>query len=83
MPRSPLEVDQLRARALQGDTLADLTDKEREWVWRSLLKAIRMREVCELLDWTERKYRRALPAIQRMYDERIAAYKAEKARKKR
>jgi hypothetical protein len=31
-----------RARALRGDALADLTDNQREWVWRSLLRGVRL-----------------------------------------
>src|SRR5579871_6556912 len=44
--RSSREVDQLRARALVDDELAELTDAEREWVWRSVLKGIRIDEAC-------------------------------------
>jgi hypothetical protein len=32
------EVDVQRARALRGDTLEELTESQREWVWRSLLR---------------------------------------------
>lgn len=40
--RQSAEVDRWRARALVGDALADLTDAQREWVWRSLLKGVRL-----------------------------------------
>jgi hypothetical protein len=36
------EVDVQRARALRGDELEDLTESQREWVWRSLLRGVRL-----------------------------------------
>jgi hypothetical protein len=42
------EVDVQRARALRGDTLEDLTDSQREWVWRSLLRGVRLAQATKL-----------------------------------
>jgi hypothetical protein len=35
-------VDAQRARALRGDALEELTESQREWVWRSLLRGVRL-----------------------------------------
>ena len=42
------EVDVQRARALRGDALEDLTDSQREWVWRSLLRGVRLSQATKL-----------------------------------
>jgi hypothetical protein len=41
-------VDALRARALRGDALEECSESDREWVWRSLLKGVRLAEACVL-----------------------------------
>ena len=73
--RSPIEMDALRVRALQGDDLAELSDSEREWVWRSLLKGVRRAELLLTLDMTPRHYERALASIRHRYQARLATYK--------
>jgi hypothetical protein len=42
------EVDVQRARALHGDALEELTDSQREWVWRSLLRGVRLAQATKL-----------------------------------
>jgi hypothetical protein len=42
------EVDVQRARALRGDALEELTDSQREWVWRSLLRGVRLSQATKL-----------------------------------
>ena len=42
------EVDVQRARALRGDALEDLTESQREWVWRSLLRGVRLSQATKL-----------------------------------
>ena len=42
------EVDVQRARALRGDALEELTESQREWVWRSLLRGVRLSQATKL-----------------------------------
>jgi hypothetical protein len=42
------EVDVQRARALRGDGLEELTESQREWVWRSLLRGVRLAQATKL-----------------------------------
>jgi hypothetical protein len=42
------EVDVQRARALRGDALEELTERQREWVWRSLLRGVRLSHATKL-----------------------------------
>jgi hypothetical protein len=42
------EVDVQRARALRGDALQELTESQREWVWRSLLRGVRLSQATRL-----------------------------------
>src|SRR5262245_28211682 len=35
-------------RALRGDALEDLTERQREWVWRSLLRRVRLSQATKL-----------------------------------
>ena len=79
MMRTPLEMDALRVRALQGDDLAELADTQREWVWRSLLKGVRRAELLLTLDMKLRQYEKALVPIRQRYQARLAAYKTNHA----
>lgn len=65
----------MRARALQGDRLAELTDAEREWVWRSLLTGVRLELSATLAGLTHEQVVQALVQIRARYDQRIANYK--------
>jgi hypothetical protein len=42
------EVDVQRARALRRDALEELTDSQCEWVWRSLLRGVRLSQATKL-----------------------------------
>jgi hypothetical protein len=42
------EVDVQHARALHGDGLEELTESQREWVWRSLLRGVRLSQATKL-----------------------------------
>jgi hypothetical protein len=74
--RSPTAMDHLRAKALKGDPLAQLTDREREWVWRSLLKGVRRAETQALADLDDAQLQKALARVKRWYQARIDQYKA-------
>jgi hypothetical protein len=73
--RSSLEVDTPRARALLGDPLVKLTDADREWIWRSLLKGIRLGEACALAGLTVDQLDPVLASICHAYHRRIHDYK--------
>src|SRR5215831_19374255 len=73
--RSSLEVDVLRARALLGDPLVELTDADREWIWRSLLKGIRLGEACALAGLTVDLLDPVLAGVRHDYHRRIRDYK--------
>ena len=74
--RTPPEVmDALRVRALRGDRLSDLSDGQREWVWRSLLKGVRRAETMALGHLSDEHYERGVVRVRRWYAQRIAAYK--------
>src|SRR5262245_42368877 len=73
--RSSLEVDTLRARALLGDPLVELTDADREWIWRSLLKGIRLGEACALAGLSADQLDPVLVSVGRAYHRRIRDYK--------
>lgn len=73
--RSSLEVDMLRARALLGDALVELSDSDREWIWRSLLKGIRLGEACALAELTFEQLEPVLASIRHAYHRRICDYK--------
>jgi hypothetical protein len=76
-PRTPPEImDALRVQTLRGDKLGALSDAQREWVWRSLLKGVRRAETMALGDLSEAQYIKGMARVQRWYAERIAAYKA-------
>jgi hypothetical protein len=60
---------------LRGDSLGELTDAEREWVWRSLLTSVRLEASAALAGLSEEGIAAALAAIQARYDQRIAGYK--------
>lgn len=81
MPRaSPRELDALRARALRGDALRDLSESRREWVWRSLLKGVRIAEALALAGLAAEELEPALAAIRGRYRRRIDDFKREATR---
>ena len=72
--RSSAELDELRARALVGDLLQDLTDSDREWIWRSLLKGIRLNEACRLAGVPLDQVDPLLTHIRKLYQQRCQEY---------
>lgn len=77
--RTSDEVDLLRARALLNDDLAELTDGEREWVWRSLLKGLRLDEACVLALLDLDQLDEAMEAVRARYERRTRQYKERRA----
>jgi hypothetical protein len=61
------EVDVQRARALRGDALEDLTDSQREWVWRSLLRGVRLAQATTLAQLTSEETPQALQHVVTRY----------------
>ena len=79
--RRSAEVDLLRARALSDDPLSDLSDTDREWVWRSLLKEIRLSQAAQLAGIVTKtgtvdtaRVRQALQRVREQYHHRLRAY---------
>src|SRR5262249_53061526 len=72
--RTPEEADELRARALCGNTLATESDATREWIWRSLLKGIRLSEACRLAGISLDQVDPILVEIRRLYQQRCQTY---------
>ena len=77
--RSSAQFDQWRAAMLQGDALRSLSDKDREWTMRTLLKGVRRSEAARLAGMDERQVKRSLLRVKRWYDERITLYKQRQA----
>jgi hypothetical protein len=61
------EVDVQRARALRGDTLAELSDSQREWVWRSLLRGVRLAQATKLAQLPAEETPQALQQVAHRY----------------
>lgn len=72
--------DRYRAEALRGVYHRDLADKDREWIWRSLLKGVRRKEAVKLARLKPEQVPAALKRVHGWYQARIAAYKREQAR---
>jgi len=61
------EVDVQRAPALRGDALGDLTESQREWVWRSLLRGVRLSHATKLAQLTPEETPQALQQVANRY----------------
>jgi hypothetical protein len=61
------EVDVQRARALRGDALEELADGQREWVWRSLLRGVRLSQATKLAQLAPEETPLALQQIANRY----------------
>lgn len=61
------EVDVQRARALRGDALEELTESQREWVWRSLLRGVRLSQATKLAQLLPQETPQALQQIANRY----------------
>ena len=56
-----------RARALRGDALEELTESQREWVWRSLLRGVRLSQATKLAQLAPEKTPHALQQVATRY----------------
>ena len=56
-----------RARALRGDALEELTDSQREWVWRSLLRGVRLGQATKLAQIAPEETPQALQQVANRY----------------
>jgi hypothetical protein len=61
------EVDVQRARALRGDALEELTESQREWVWRSLLRGVRLAQATKLAQLSPEETPQALQQVAHRY----------------
>jgi hypothetical protein len=61
------EVDVQRARALRGDALEELTESQREWVWRSLLRGVGLSQATQLAQLTPEATPHALQQVANCY----------------
>ena len=61
------EVDVQRARALRGDALEELTEGQREWVWRSLLRGVRLAQATKLAQLPLEETPQALQQVANRY----------------
>jgi hypothetical protein len=61
------EVDVQRARALRGDALEELTESQREWVWRSLLRGVRLSQATKLAQLAPEEAPQALQLVANHY----------------
>jgi len=61
------EVDVQRARALRGDALEELTESQREWVWRSLLRGVRLSQATKLAQLEPKETPQALQQVSNRY----------------
>jgi hypothetical protein len=56
-----------RARALRADALEDLTDSQREWVWRSLLRGVRLSQATKVAQLPPEETPQALQQVADRY----------------
>jgi hypothetical protein len=63
----PWEVDVQRARALRGDVLEELTESQREWVWRSLVRGVRLSQATKLAQLAPAETPQALQQVANRY----------------
>ncbi len=61
------EVGVQRARALRGDALEELTEGQREWVWRSLLRGVRLAQATKLAQLAPDETPQALQQVAKRY----------------
>ena len=65
--QSSWKVDVQRARALRGDALEELTESQREWVWRSLLRGVRLGQATKLAQLPPEETPQALQRVANRY----------------
>jgi hypothetical protein len=61
------EVDVQPARALRGDALEELTESQWEWVWRSLLRGVRLAQATKLAQLPPKETPQALQQVAHCY----------------
>ena len=71
--------DRYRAEALRGIYHRDLSDADREWIWRSLLKGVRQVEAIRLSRLPPERITAALEQVKRWYRQRCEHYKRQQA----
>jgi len=54
-------------RALRGDGLEELTESQREWVWRSLLRGVRLSQATKLAQLAPEETPQALQQVANCY----------------
>jgi hypothetical protein len=72
------EVDVQRARALRGDALEELTDSQREWVWRSLLRGVRLSQATTLAQLPPEETPHALQQVANRYSTLMDQHRRER-----
>jgi hypothetical protein len=65
--RASWEVDVQRARTLRGAALDELTESQREWVWRSLLRGVRLVHATKLAQLAPEETPQALQQVANRY----------------
>jgi hypothetical protein len=76
--RASWEVDVQRARTLRGDVLDELTDSQREWVWRSLLHGVRLAQATKLAQLSPEETPQALQQVASRYGALIVQRRRER-----
>jgi hypothetical protein len=61
------EVDVQRARALRADALEELTESQRGWVWRSLLRGDRLAQAMKVAQLSPMETPQALQRVANCY----------------
>jgi hypothetical protein len=56
-----------RARALRGDALEEMTESQRGWVWRSLLREVRLAQATKLAQLAPEETPQALQPVAHRY----------------
>jgi hypothetical protein len=77
------EVDVQRARALRGDALEELTESQREWVWRSLLRGVRSAQATKLAQLSPEETPQALQQVAQRYSVLMDQRRREREREQR
>jgi hypothetical protein len=76
------EVDVQRARALCGDALEELSDSQREWVWRSLLRGVRLAQATKLAQLLPEETPQALQQVATHYSALMDQYRRDRQERK-
>jgi hypothetical protein len=72
------EVDVQRERTLRGDALEELKESQREWVWRSLLRGVRLAQATKLAQLSAEEVTHALQQVANRYSALMDQRRAER-----